>query len=53
MSHEQLRSQFGIIRQQTSKPINVNFFCHRQPEWDDERETRWRRALAPYYREFG
>src|SRR5690625_491891 len=53
MTHEQLRSQFGIIRQRTSRPINVNFFCHRAPEPDAAREAAWRRRLAPYYRELG
>ncbi|MCX2724011.1 NAD(P)H-dependent flavin oxidoreductase [Roseibium salinum] len=48
---DQVRSQFGIIRQQTARPINVNFFCHRSPEPDAEQEAAWRRRLAPYYRE--
>src|SRR5690625_797140 len=53
MDHEKLRNQFGVIRQRTSQPINVNFFCHRQPKPDPSREAQWRRTLAPYYREFG
>ena len=48
-----LRSQFGIIRQRTAKPVNVNFFCHTQPEPDPAREAAWRRRLEPYYRELG
>ncbi|MFW6077423.1 MAG: NAD(P)H-dependent flavin oxidoreductase [Hyphomicrobiales bacterium] len=28
---EQLRRELGIIRQRTSRPINVNFFCHAPP----------------------
>lgn len=31
---------------------NLNFFCHRQPEVDAERERLWKQALEPYYREF-
>lgn len=50
---EQLRAELGIIRQRTSRPINVNFFCHRSPEPDAAREAAWRRRLAPYYGEFG
>lgn len=50
---DQLRTQFGIIRQRTQRPINVNFFCHRPPEPDGEREADWRQRLAPYYREIG
>lgn len=53
LSPEQFRSQYGIIRQRTSRPINVNFFCHRQPRPDAPREARWRDRLEPYYREMG
>jgi nitronate monooxygenase len=53
LSPVELRGQFRVIRQQTAKPINVNFFCHRAPEPDAEREASWRRRLDPYYREFG
>lgn len=37
----------------TSRPINLNFFCHAPTDADPVRERRWREALAPYYREFG
>lgn len=50
---DQVRNQFGIIRQKTSRPVNVNFFCHRSPEPDDAREAQWKRKLEPYYRELG
>jgi nitronate monooxygenase len=45
--------RLGIIRQRTSRPINVNFFCHTPPEPDAERQAAWRKRLAPYYAEFG
>ncbi len=48
-----LRDTLGRIRERTAKPINVNFFCHRSPEPDAERQARWQHRLAPYYREFG
>jgi nitronate monooxygenase len=53
LSPDQLRTQFNTIRQQTAKPINVNFFCHRAPGPDPELEVEWRRRLEPYYLEFG
>jgi nitronate monooxygenase len=53
LSPDQLRNQMHLFRQRTAKPININFFCHRAPEMDPERETAWRRQLEPYYREFG
>lgn len=48
---EQARAELNVIRQQTDRPINVNFFCHELPKPDDVRERRWRDRLAPYYAE--
>src|SRR5689334_9299380 len=48
-----MRTELATIRAQTTKPFNVNFFCHTQPEPSVERETVWRAALSPYYAEFG
>jgi len=48
-----LRQELETIRAQTSRPYNVNFFCHAQPEASPEREAAWRAALAPYYDELG
>ncbi len=53
LTPEQVRSEVGIIRQRTSKPFNLNFFCHLSMPADDEREAGWRMKLAPYYAEFG
>lgn len=48
-----MRKELEAIRSQTTKPYNVNFFCHVPPAVDEAREAAWRAALAPYYREFG
>jgi nitronate monooxygenase len=48
-----IRKELTAIRAQTSKPFNVNFFCHPQPEVSAEREAAWRTALAPYFAEYG
>ncbi|HSN20392.1 MAG TPA: nitronate monooxygenase [Usitatibacter sp.] len=48
-----MAKELALIRSRTSKPFNVNFFCHAQPAPDAEREASWRRALDPYYRELG
>jgi nitronate monooxygenase len=48
-----IRDELRKITAQTSRPYNVNFFCHTPPEPDAEREGVWRRTLAPYYEEFG
>lgn len=53
LSIEAMRIELAAIRAHTSKPFNVNFFCHTPPTPSAEREAAWRAALAPYYREFG
>jgi nitronate monooxygenase len=53
LSVDTLRTELGVIRQRTSKPVNVNFFCHRPPEPDAAREAGWRQRLSGYYAELG
>ncbi len=48
-----MRDELGALRGATTRPFNVNFFCHRPPTPDAQSEAVWRDALAPYYREFG
>ena len=48
-----LREELRVARAGTSRPINVNFFCHAEPAPDAAREAAWRAALAPYYAELG
>lgn len=48
-----IRSELSAIKASTTKPFNVNFFCHVQPPQEPDREARWKAALAPYYEEFG
>lgn len=45
-------AEIGAIRQRTSKPLNVNFFCHTFTESDPVREAAWRQRLATYYNDF-
>ena len=48
-----MRKELTMISAQTSRPFNVNFFCHTPPSPDVEREAAWRVTLARYYEEFG
>lgn len=47
----QIRNEFIHIRQQTNRPINLNFFCHEPPTSDVGREIKWRKRLELYYAE--
>ncbi|MBL3559077.1 MULTISPECIES: NAD(P)H-dependent flavin oxidoreductase [Marinobacter] len=53
LSPEGLRNELTALTSQTTRPYNVNFFCHVPPEPSAEAERHWRRALAPYFDEFG
>ncbi|MCL4767023.1 MAG: nitronate monooxygenase family protein [Hyphomicrobiaceae bacterium] len=50
---EQVRTAMSVMRQRTSKPINLNFFTHIPPVPDAAREARWKARLGPYYAELG
>src|SRR5215471_14950050 len=49
LSAEQARTELETVRRKTSRPINVNFFCHQQPPNEPARELSWRRRLDTYY----
>jgi nitronate monooxygenase len=49
----QVRAELGVIRQRSSRPINLNFFCHAPPRAEPAREAAWKCRLEPYYRELG
>ncbi len=53
LTPERAREELAKIRRATAKPINVNFFSHRQPEAGEGWEAAWKRRLASYYVEFG
>jgi nitronate monooxygenase len=55
LSPELIRTEIEKINVATSKPYNLNFFCHTPPPNDvatTEREAAWRKLLAPYYAEY-
>jgi len=41
------------LRRLTTKPINLNFFCHDPAKADAARERAWHEKLSSYYRELG
>ncbi|MEO8008655.1 MAG: nitronate monooxygenase, partial [Betaproteobacteria bacterium] len=53
LSADGLRKELEVVKAQTSKPFNVNFFCHAAPVVDAECESAWRAALTPYYKQYG
>jgi nitronate monooxygenase len=53
LSPEDMRKELTVVRAQTNRPYNVNFFCHTPPIPNPEREAAWRSLLAPYFKELG
>lgn len=53
LSPDDARAQWGVLRQQTAKPANLNFFVHQPPAPDPAREAAWRARLDPYFHEYG
>ena len=53
LSLDAMFNELAAIKAQTSKPFNVNFFCHAPAAPNAEREAAWRATLAPYYKEHG
>jgi nitronate monooxygenase len=48
----QVRESWHNIRRDTSRPVNLNFFCHVTPQIDAVRERNWRESLTSFYAEF-
>lgn len=49
LSADQMRADIGVVRQQVSAPLNVNFFCHTPPTPDPAREQAWRSRIEALY----
>lgn len=47
------RTEMTAIRQQTDRPVNLNFFCHDPAAMDRNTSAVWRRLLDPFYSEAG
>jgi nitronate monooxygenase len=53
LTAEAMERELSVIQSGTSKPYNVNFFCHTPPLPDASREAAWRRSLSPFYAQYG
>jgi len=53
LAPDALERELSALAAGTTRPYNVNFFCHTPPVPDEAREAAWRAWLATYYREAG
>jgi nitronate monooxygenase len=51
MAPESVAKTVAELRRLTTKPINLNFFCHDPAKADAARERAWHERLSFYYRE--
>ncbi|MFA0810653.1 NAD(P)H-dependent flavin oxidoreductase [Microbulbifer epialgicus] len=52
-SPQKATEQIRKTRELTSKPFNVNVFCHQPAVADNNRQTAWLAHLAPYFASLG
>lgn len=48
-----LAAQLERLQHGTSKPYNLNFFCHQAPAATPEQEALWLQTLSPYFETWG
>lgn len=52
LSLEALSAELTHFRSNSRKPLNVNFFCHSEPEPQAQKQAIWQAELAAYFHEF-
>lgn len=50
---DRVRADLHAFRRMSSRPVNVNFFCHPAARSDAARDGAWRQQLEPYRLELG
>ena len=53
LSTDAIVSEIQAIRQATSRPFNLNFFCHEMPVYSEQQHSRWQAKLQSYFDELG
>ena len=53
LSPDEVRQAVGALRQGTTRPFNLNFFCHKMEAPDMAARERWKSLLRPHYERLG
>ena len=53
ISRDEISKRLASFRSRCDKPINLNFFCHKEKPRNENREAHWRKSLENLYREVG
>ena len=51
LDRDKIRLEIGVIRQRTTAPLNVNFFCYTPRESYSQHQEAWKARLRTYYEE--
>jgi len=51
LSTEQIISELELMRANTNKPYNLNFFCHTVQPFDELKQKQWQTRLRPFFSE--
>lgn len=51
LSLDEIREHVAVVRQNTSNPFSLNFFCHEYLEYSEKAEKAWLGQFGPYYPE--
>ena len=50
---ESIRAEVAAFRAESEQPLNLNFFCHQAPEYDEAAIEQWKSLFKAYYIELG
>ena len=53
ISRDEISKRLASFRSRCDKPINLNFFCHKEKPRNENREAHWRKSLENLYQEVG
>lgn len=52
LNKDQVIAEIEQFKQHSSRPYNLNFFCHDMPALDQQALDTWQQTLSPYYQSF-
>ena len=53
LTFDKIREHVAAVRQNTSNPFSLNFFCHEYLDCNESKEQSWLDQFSPYYSELG
>ena len=51
LTPQQIEDEIKRVRSASDRPFNLNFFCHKNPQYDQADINSWRDTLSTYYKQ--